>query len=113
MKYNKRYRKLGTQLNIAPSMIDPTPSTVEGTRSIVERFYALKGTEVGGGGRGLGGSITSLSSLPSKKPKRTKWPETELLESGWTKVDDDAWRSPLMSIDFPAAKKPKKGFHER
>ena len=41
MKYNKHYRKRVTTLNIAPTEDDPTPSTVNGTRAMVERFYAL------------------------------------------------------------------------
>ncbi len=41
MKYNNYYRKLNINLNLAPTEIDPTPSTVIGTHSLVERFYAL------------------------------------------------------------------------
>ncbi len=72
MKYNNRYRKLGTHLNIAPTDIDPTPSTRDGARSLVERFWILRGTEVGVGGAPRGGSLTSLSSLPTKKTKRVE-----------------------------------------
>ena len=55
-------------MRLAPS-IEPTPSTVEGTRSMVERFHALNRPEVGVGGVVGGGSVTSLVSLPSKKSK--------------------------------------------
>ena len=52
MKYNDRYRKLSTVkqsrqmyeaalFTQSPSEIDPIPSTVEGTHSLVERFYSL------------------------------------------------------------------------
>lgn len=41
MKYNTRYRKLGTFLNTAPSE-NPTPMTREGTRAMVERFRAFQ-----------------------------------------------------------------------
>jgi hypothetical protein len=57
-------------LNIAPTEIDPIPSTVDGVRSIVERFYALKARQVGVGGVARRYSVTSLGPPPSKKTKR-------------------------------------------
>ena len=54
---------------------DPSPMTREGTAALVEGFYALKraavarSPQVGVGGSAPSGSVTSLGSLPSKKPK--------------------------------------------
>src|SRR5450755_1014339 len=72
MKYNTGYRKLNTTLNLAPTEIDPSPSTVDGARSLVERYQALKlgGTEVGGGVVPGKGGLTSLATHPPTKPKR-------------------------------------------
>ena len=49
---------------------DPSPMTVAGTRALVERYYAIKGTEVGAGGARGRGVTTSHSPLPTLKPKR-------------------------------------------
>jgi hypothetical protein len=68
MKYNIAYRNKATSLNLSPTEIDPSPSTVEGAHSLVERFYALR--QEGVGGVGQRGSVTSLAPLPTKKPKR-------------------------------------------
>lgn len=70
-----RYRKQGIQLNTAPTEIEPTPMTREGTRSLVERHHALRRmvspTQVGVGVYPGWVRATSLASLPSTKPKRT------------------------------------------
>ena len=39
MKHNVYYQQC---LTIVNSDIDPSPSTVEGTRALVEKYYALK-----------------------------------------------------------------------
>ena len=41
MKYNVRYRKLEE-----PSEADPDPRTIEGTKALIGRFYALNRTFV-------------------------------------------------------------------
>jgi hypothetical protein len=70
MQYNNCYRKYATTLNIAPTETDPSPASVEGARSLVERFYAWNPRQVGVGGSAGGGSLTSLGSLQPKKIKR-------------------------------------------
>lgn len=71
MKYNIGYHYLSQA-----TTVDPTPMTVEGTRSLVERFYVLRRQgwlsrgQVGVGGYLEGDSVTSLGSLPTKKTKR-------------------------------------------
>jgi hypothetical protein len=66
MKYNSGYRKL----SLAPINVDPSPSTREGTHSLVERFLALRDTEGRGGGMPGSGSFTSLVPVPPKKSKK-------------------------------------------
>ena len=39
MKYNVRYRNL---ISLAPTEIDPTPSTIQGAHALIERYWALK-----------------------------------------------------------------------
>ena len=61
-----------TQLDQASSEVDPSPMTVDGTRALVERFYAMRRTQVGAGGARPTVAPTSPTPLPSKKPKRPK-----------------------------------------
>ena len=71
MKYNVRYRKSST-VNLAPVAIDPSPMTREGTRSLVERFYAMRRDdhpEVWAGGRPA--VAVSTSPIPPG-PKKIK-----------------------------------------
>lgn len=71
MKYNVRYRKSST-VNLAPVAIDPSPMSREGTRALVERFYAMRRDgqpEVGAGGRPA--VAVSTSPIPPG-PKKTK-----------------------------------------
>lgn len=89
----------------APSEIDPTPMTVDGTRSLVERFWVLKrrdglSRQVGVGGSPGGGSVTSLASLPTTKPKR-------LVDcDGWVHEDNGF----CVAKNHKKPKKPKGGY---
>lgn len=61
-------------LGLCPADADPTPATVEGTRAVVERFYALKRMEDGGGGAAW---RTGSTTLLSPGPKKTKSPHAK------------------------------------
>lgn len=48
-------------------MDDPTPMTIQGTNALIERFYAMRTMEDGGGGPAAAmGSTTLLSPGPKK-----------------------------------------------
>lgn len=65
---------IGSRFTVAPEA-DPTPLTVEGTHALVERWHALRRMvlmgQVGVGGPAGSTRVTSLSVLPTKKPKRS------------------------------------------
>lgn len=64
MQYNLGYRKLSTGLN-TPSTVEPTPATREGTRALVDRYWALA-RQVGVGGVPHPQGSTTLVPLPTK-----------------------------------------------